>query len=145
MESLNDPQPPTRCPKCDGAMATYADAHGAYLRCFQCGNHIELITREGQLTPRPPSSPKWAPDASLPGIDTYTCNEAPACTQCPLPFCKYEVNRYDQTQAHRKKHQAILKTIADEDLSVGEAAERFGLSLRTIFRIKANGRLQPPL
>lgn len=139
------PQPqPTRCPKCAGAMTASSDAYGPYLRCFTCGHHVDLITVNGRLVPRPPPSTAWTPDAVLPTDNAYTCDEAPKCTDCPLPFCKFEVKAYDQTKAFNRKQQEILAIILNEGLSTPEAADRFGISERTVYRIKARGRASPP-
>ena len=143
MDTPHQQPPLTKCPKCNGLMLPSNDAHGPYLRCFQCGTLIELTDQDGRLDPRPPASPEWSQEANLPTDDAYTCDEAPRCTECPLPFCKFEVKGYDHARIFQEKHRRILDTIESEDLSIAEAAARFNLSKRTIFRIKAWGRRQP--
>ena len=140
------PQDPllSRCPKCNATMTTSADAYGPYLRCYQCGKTIDLIVQHGTLVPRPPSDPMPTPEPDLPDNVIYTCNEAPTCTQCPLPFCKYEVTGYDLARATRQRRDHILETMERENLTAPQAAKRFNLNTRTIFRMKARARAQPP-
>ena len=125
-------------------MITSADAYGPYLRCYQCGKTIDLIVVEGRLTPRPPSNTVPTPDPDLPDNVIYTCEEAPTCTTCPLPFCKFEIKGFDQARSLRRRRDHILETINRENLSAPQAAQRFNLNTRTIFRMKARARDQPP-
>ena len=62
------------------------------------------------------------------------CQVSPSCFACPLPACKY-----DDYPAYLKWMQAKLVAPVQTALelrSVAEVAKQFGLTERTIFRIK---------
>lgn len=37
------------CPKCQGTLSLQKDADGRYLRCWQCGLHMEFVGASSQL------------------------------------------------------------------------------------------------
>ena len=67
------------------------------------------------------------------------CNLAPSCLNCPLPRCKYD---YPQSQrlSVQLRQQRIMAAIDIEGLTVAEAAERFSMTRRAIWGIKARDR-----
>ena len=60
------------------------------------------------------------------------------CLSCPLPFCKYDdPGAYRNWQDRQRRKQAMMET---EGLSVEDAAQRLGLTVRTIFRYRERDR-----
>ncbi len=82
-----------------------------------------------------------------PGIYNYAdngCEVARTCLECPLSRCKFD----DMTWFNRYRRMArdfrIAAAIHSEGLSTREAAERFSVTPRTIFRIlnRCRGAMQ---
>ena len=71
------------------------------------------------------------------------CDLAPSCLSCPLPRCKYD----DPDHFHRQRRLArdleVVTTMRLEGLTVEAAAERFSVTVRTVFRIQARSRQTP--
>ena len=63
------------------------------------------------------------------------CEVSPSCLQCPLPQCKYDDPGWLQREQRRERDHEVLSILRRNRLSVPEAATRFDLSQRTIFRI----------
>ena len=63
------------------------------------------------------------------------CEVSPSCLQCPLPQCKYDDPVWFQRQKHKERDRGVVAALREGGLSVSEAAARFELSQRTIFRI----------
>ena len=63
------------------------------------------------------------------------CEVAPSCLRCPLPQCKYDDPGWLQRQKRKERDKEVVAALMQSDLSVPEAAARFELSQRTIFRI----------
>ena len=63
------------------------------------------------------------------------CDVSPSCFTCPLPACKYD-DYYGYLRWLRAQRKAPVQAALDT-MSVAEVAEKFGLTERTIFRIKA--------
>ena len=63
------------------------------------------------------------------------CEASDSCLDCPLPVCKYD----DPDWYHRNRRLArdfrMIQIIQQESLSIAEAAERFSVTSRTVFRI----------
>jgi len=62
------------------------------------------------------------------------CDVAPLCVECPLPFCKY-----DNPKAYhswQKDERDSVITADMPNLSQKQLAAKYGLSVRTIQRIK---------
>lgn len=68
------------------------------------------------------------------------CEASPSCLTCPLPVCKYDVPG-GVRQARRLQADAERIAVMErEGLMVAEAAERFGITERTMFRILERNR-----
>lgn len=127
-----------RCPRCGGALWHTDDG----LACFSCARPVN---------PPPPALPKVgrtrAPGpehhhrdhreaTGLPEDSAYGdtgCDLHPSCLSCPVPVgCRYEL---EPGQARRYTDALRLRRVlVDENVSLQEAAERFGVSRRTICR-----------
>ena len=61
------------------------------------------------------------------------------CLRCPLPLC-----RYDDPQGYknlqRRQNRAELKITVVSSMAVREAAQRLGVTERTVYRIIARER-----
>ncbi len=63
------------------------------------------------------------------------CEASSSCLNCPLPRCKYDDPVWFQRNQRLARDLKVLTTMRLEDLTVEEAAERFSVTVRTIFRI----------
>ena len=63
------------------------------------------------------------------------CEVSDSCLNCPLPQCKYDDPIWYQRNRRLAKDFQVMTTIQLENLSVEAAAERFSVTVRTIFRI----------
>ena len=63
------------------------------------------------------------------------CEVSPSCLKCPLPQCKYDEPGWLQRQKRNERDSEVVAALLQGELSVKEAASRFALSQRTIFRI----------
>ena len=63
------------------------------------------------------------------------CEASDSCLDCPLPKCRYDDPVWYQRYRLLAKDFRIVHTIQEESLTVEEAAERFGITIRTVFRI----------
>ena len=63
------------------------------------------------------------------------CQVSPSCLRCPLPQCKYDDPGWFQREKRRGRDEEVIAVMHQQDLSVSEAAARFDISQRTIFRI----------
>lgn len=63
------------------------------------------------------------------------CEVSPSCLKCPLPQCKYDEPGWLQRQKQNERDSEVVAALLQGELSVKEAASRFALSQRTIFRI----------
>ena len=63
------------------------------------------------------------------------CQASPSCLRCPLPKCKYDDPGGFQRERRRGRDEAVISAMHRQNLSVAEAAARFDISPRTIFRI----------
>ena len=69
------------------------------------------------------------------------CEASPSCLNCPLPRCKYDDLAWYQRNRRLAKDFQMMYIIERERLSVEEAAERFSITVRTVFRILRRCRL----
>ncbi len=62
------------------------------------------------------------------------CEVSPACLDCPLPQCKYD--DLDWFHRHRRIAQdwKVWATVESEGLTMEAAADRFSVTVRTVFR-----------
>ena len=72
------------------------------------------------------------------------CEAASSCLNCPLPRCKYDDPIWYQRNRRLAKDFQVVYTIQRERLSVEVAAERFSVTVRTIFRIMQRCRNATP-
>ena len=73
-------------------------------------------------------------------IDIYQdtgCEESHSCLACPFPQCKYDDPVWFRRYRRLERDRVVLSTMRREGLPVAEAAERFSVTVRSIFRIKA--------
>ncbi|HZA24160.1 MAG TPA: hypothetical protein VFA32_16415 [Dehalococcoidia bacterium] len=63
------------------------------------------------------------------------CEVSDSCLNCPLPRCKYDDPVWYQKHRRLAKDLKVLTVMQTEKLTVEEAAERFSVTVRTIFRI----------
>ena len=84
------------------------------------------------------------PIISSPGLDAVPefyhyedtgCEVSGACLDCPLPQCKYDDPAWFQRNRRLARDFKIWSVMQQHDLTVEETAERFEVTVRTIFRI----------
>jgi len=63
------------------------------------------------------------------------CEVSDACLDCPLPQCKYDDPGWFQRNRRLARDFKIWSAMQQEDLTVEDAAKRFAVTVRTIFRI----------
>ena len=63
------------------------------------------------------------------------CEVSPSCLKCPLPQCRYDDPAWYQQYKRLTKDFRVWNIIRSEDLTAEQAAERFSVTVRTIFRI----------
>ena len=63
------------------------------------------------------------------------CEVAPSCLSCPLPQCKYDDPVWFQRHRRLARDLKVWSTMQSERLTADEAAQRFSVTVRTIFRI----------
>ena len=63
------------------------------------------------------------------------CEVSPSCLNCPLPQCKYDDPTWFQKHRRIARDMKVWSTMQAESLSVEEAAERFSVTVRTVFRM----------
>ena len=83
--------------------------------------------------------------SSEPDYEQYPdtgCEESPKCLTCPLPQCRFDNPvAYQLFRRRRSDAQRVLE-IEKHNLSATEAADRFGVGERTVFRILARVRAE---
>ena len=72
------------------------------------------------------------------------CEVSPSCLHCPLPQCKYDDPIWFQHYRRIARDLKVLTTIRSEGLTVEQAAERFSVTARTIFRVMRRCREASP-
>ena len=63
------------------------------------------------------------------------CEVSSSCLECPLPQCRYDDPAWYQQYRRLTKDLRVWNTIRSEGLTADQAAERFSVTVRTIFRI----------
>ncbi len=63
------------------------------------------------------------------------CELSLSCLRCPLPQCKYDDPGWFHREQRRDRDSRVVEALWNGGLSVSEAAARFALSQRTVFRI----------
>ena len=84
-----------------------------------------------------PVSRRVAPDdvSEFYHYEDTGCEASDSCLDCPLPFCKYDDPVWYQRNRRLARDFRILQVMTQESLSIEEAAERFSVTARTVFRI----------
>ena len=72
------------------------------------------------------------------------CEVSASCLGCPLPQCKYDDPEWFQRQRRMARDLTVWSTMQSEDLTVEEAAARFSVTVRTVFRIMRRCREAAP-
>lgn len=63
------------------------------------------------------------------------CEVHPSCLSCPLPTCKWDLSPEDYRRLmNLLKFVKLERTMAEEGLTPAQAAPRFGLTVRSVFR-----------
>lgn len=78
--------------------------------------------------------PAW----EIPIYPDRGCTLAPACLTCPLPDCMEGKEHQAQVDARDREIGPLVL-----QLEASEASRRYGLSLRTIYRIRQKARIGP--
>ena len=68
------------------------------------------------------------------------CEVSRSCLNCPLPRCKYDDPTWFQQYRRIARDLKVLRAMRAEGLTVEEAAQRFSVTVRTIFRIMRRSR-----
>ena len=63
------------------------------------------------------------------------CEASDACLDCPLPRCKHDDPLWYQRNRRLAQDFQVMYAVERERLSMEEAAERFSVTVRTVFRI----------
>lgn len=63
------------------------------------------------------------------------CEASDSCLNCPLPRCKHDDPAWYQRNRRLAKDFQVMYAVQQERLSMEEAAERFSVTVRTVFRI----------
>ncbi len=73
------------------------------------------------------------------------CEVSQSCLSCPLPKCKHDDPGWLRSYRRDQRDRHLLSVRRREKASVGELAQRFQISERTVHRIlaRANGREAP--
>ena len=92
------------------------------------------------LTQRRPANPPTASPVldAVPEYFHYEdtgCEVSSSCLNCPLPQCKYDDPGWFQRNRRIARDMKVWTTMRSESLTVDEAAERFSVTVRTVFRI----------
>jgi len=76
--------------------------------------------------------------------DDEGCEVTCSCLGCPLPQCRYDDPAWYRRSKRFANDLLRMKIIRVEGLTVHEAAERFEITVRTVFRIQRRCRLAEP-
>ena len=118
-----EPEQPTGkpgpCPKCGGTLACGEDRYGPYVTCLHCGKLFDLL----------------APPHGVPAGE-------PDCPPSPEVRNRGRLTG-PMTRERREMYREWCAVIRKEGLTVNQAAERFGVSYRTIYRILHRYKPEP--
>ena len=87
--------------------------------------------RRAAVPPDPEPHPHYEDDG---------CEVAASCLACPLPRCKYDDMRWYERNRRLANDLRITAVIEREGLSPDEAAARFAITKRTVFRVLRRSR-----
>jgi len=74
---------------------------------------------------------------TLPELYVYEdtgCEVSASCLNCPLPQCKYDDPLWFQRYRQYSRDLSVLMAMERDGLTVEETAERFSVTVRTVFR-----------
>ncbi len=129
------------CSECGGTLAFSQDHLGPYLECGPCGKIFELkVSAPGNPPETPEPSPGTEPDPLMPQLIEDGCEVTESCLECPLPQCKFDDPAGYRAIKQKQKDQERCKIINEEGLSIEQAADRFGVTPQTMYRIQARVR-----
>ena len=63
------------------------------------------------------------------------CEASDSCLDCPLPQCRYDDPAWYQRNRRLASDFRMLHIMQQESLSLEETAERFSVTVRTVFRV----------
>tara|TARA_B100000949_G_C14072277_1_gene362295 strand:- start:103 stop:432 length:330 start_codon:yes stop_codon:yes gene_type:complete len=72
------------------------------------------------------------------------CEVSRSCLNCPLPQCKYDDPSWFQRHRRMASDLNVWSTMQSEGLTVEDAARRFSVTVRTVFRIMRRCREAAP-
>jgi hypothetical protein len=78
-----------------------------------------------------------APADTLPELYIYEdtgCEVSASCLNCPLPQCKYDDPGWFHRYQQYSRDLNVLMAMERDGLTVEETAERFSVTVRTVFR-----------
>ena len=119
-------KPRSACPRCDGQLWSAPDGP----QCRHCGHGVKS---EEPAPPVGPFYPGAVEDTGIMQADTG-CEIAPACLDCPLPRCKDELGNGIGDARRQVATLERVSIIRREGITAAVAAERYGVSIRTVFR-----------
>ena len=70
------------------------------------------------------------------------CEVAPSCLSCPLSRCKHDAPDWYGWHLRRARDYQVWEAVCRLGLSTREAADRFGTTPRTIYRIAERVKVQ---
>ena len=65
--------------------------------------------------------------------------QSSSCLNCPLPQCVHDNPRWHQENQQREKDMPIILAL-DDGVTVEDAAARFGIAVRTVYRGMARSK-----
>ena len=145
-------QPPfdtKSCPECRGTLtSSQGDLNSnpeckTYRKTFKPLFNFQ-IPAPGNPPGNSPETQKPSPATERDPIMTQLiddgCEVSRSCLKCPLPQCRYDNPVGYQAFKRNQKDQEWFKIAKEEGLSNQQAADRFGVTPRTMFRIKARAQ-----
>ena len=140
-QTARKPGRPGKARSCRHSVSKLYLSLGGKLRCSGC-NADNNKRQRAQLSRKNPDThnPDEREDFTTYYPDTG-CEVSLSCLECPLPQCKYDDPVWYQKRRRLAGDLKMLSTMESEGLTIEEAAERFGVTIRTIFRIKQRVRL----
>ena len=141
------------CPECRGTLTCSQGDLGSHPECETYRKTFEPLFNSRVPTPgNPPGKPPGNPpetrgpsparerDPIMTQMMDDGCDVSRSCLKCPLPKCKYDDPAGYQTFKRKQKYQEWFKIVKEEGLSNQQAADLFGVTPRTMFRIKAQAK-----
>ena len=133
------------CPECRGTLTCSQGDLSSHPECETYRKTFEPLFNSQVPAPgNPPETRGPSPEKKRDPIMTQMmddgCDVSRSCLKCPLPQCKYDDPAGYQAFKQNQKYQEWFKIVKEEGLSNQQAADLFGVTPRTMFRIKAQAR-----